>query len=143
MKHAANKLSYYRVRGCANGLIKSYLTNRTQYVEMEGTLSDTSLITTGVPQGSILGPRLFLIYIDDIVYATKRFELIIYADESTLSSSLGSFNTQSNNFNDINAELDQISVWLKVNKLSLNVSKSKCMTFYHPQKKRIPRLQNV
>ena len=86
---------------------------------MEGTSSDTSFIISGVPQCSVLGPLLLLIYISDIVYATKHFELLLYADDSTLSSSLGYFNTQSNIVNDINAELEKVSVWLKVNKLSI------------------------
>ena len=116
-----NKLSFYVVRGCANGLIRSYLTNRTQYVEMEGILSDTLLVT--VPQISILSPLLSLIFINDIVYATKRFELLLYVDGSIFIKLLGSFNTQSNSFNDSNVEFDKISAWLKINKLSLNVSK--------------------
>ena len=90
-------------------------------------------ITTEVPQGSILGPLLFLIYLNDITNASTAFELLLYADDSTLTRTLGSFNIHGN-FPDINIELDKINEWLKVNKLSLNIGKSKYMLFNSPQK---------
>ena len=59
--------------------------NRQQYVEIENTKSTTETITTGVPQGSILGPLLFLIYINDLALASTKFSPIMYADDTTLS----------------------------------------------------------
>ena len=74
-----DKLNYYGIKNCSLQLIKSYLANRSQYVEHNGIKSDYSPISTGVPQGSILGPLLFIIYLNDIPLCSKIFKFIIYA----------------------------------------------------------------
>ncbi len=64
--------------------MESYLSNGTQYVEIDESNSDMLHLSTGVPQESILGPLLFIIYISDISNASKMFDFIIYADDTTL-----------------------------------------------------------
>ncbi len=116
-----NQLEYYGVTVSSINLFKSYLSNRKQYVKFKNTASAMLDITTGVPQGSILGPLLFIIYINDMANDRKIFYSIIYADDTTLTSVLSSFKTNSSEDGNINNELDKISDWLKVNKLSLNI----------------------
>ena len=113
-------------------LIKSYLNNRYQFVEYDGVQSSMLPISTGVPQGSILGPLLFIIYINDFPNASRLFNFIMYADDTTLSCTIPRSVNPIENFEfecRLNKELCGIDEWLKVNKLSLNVNKSKYMLF--------------
>ena len=77
------KLQYYGVIGTPLNWFQSYLTDRTQYVEVNNESSSLQTILTGVPQGSILGPLLFLIYMNDIPNASNLFTFILYADDHT------------------------------------------------------------
>ena len=132
------KLTYYGVSGMSNSLIKNYLTNRKQFVEFDGVKSDMLNISTGVPQGSVLGPLLFIIYLNDISKASEIFKLICYADDTSIFSTLGSFKsntTVTKSDTMINEELEKINCWLKVNKLSLNIDKTKFVVFYPHQKR--------
>ena len=115
------KMEHYGIRGCALSWFKSYLANRKQFVTYNGVSSTTKNIRCGVPQGSILGPLLFLIYINDLYSACKHTTAILFADDSNLFKSGTDINAMER---DINDELRNISVWLKVNKLSLNVDKT-------------------
>ena len=95
---------------------------------MNNAKSRTQHITTGVPHGSILGPLLFIIYINDLPNASTIFNFTMYADDTTLSTSIQSIKMTNPNVNVdtlINNELRKISDWLSINKLSLNVNKSK------------------
>ena len=77
-----SKLEFYGIRGIALAWFRSYLTSRTQYVEYSGTSSSYKNITCGVPQGSILGPLLFLLYINDLAGVSKKIFSILFADDS-------------------------------------------------------------
>ena len=121
------KLNHYGIDGKAIQLCESYLTNRTQCVEINGVKSGALPITTGVPHGSIIGPLFVIIYINDFSFASKAFTFISYADDTTLFSTVSNFtntpNTDANCL--INQELFKINEWLEINKLSLNIAKTK------------------
>ena len=131
-----DKLKYYGLDDIAIKLFRSYLTNRYQYVQIENAKSQLLEINTGVPQGSILGPLLFIIYINDISQYRDKFDFIAYADDTTLSTTLNKFSESENmNISDlINLELYKINEWLEINKLSLNAKKSRFMIFHMPNK---------
>ena len=102
----------------------TYLTNRKQYVQFESSCSERLDTQYGVPQGSILGPLLFSIYINHFPNASKVFQFIMYADDTTLSCCVDTI--QSNNIDKvINEELSKVNNWLVTNKLSLNFKKKK------------------
>ncbi len=132
-----HKLKHYGIKDKSLKLFQSYLFDRKQFVEYDGTKSDTLSITTGVPQGSVLGPLLFIIYVNDIAFASNIFKMVVYADDTTLSSTLTTCNiTKANRYDNrcINHELEKINMWFKLNKLSLNASKSKYMIFHAYQR---------
>ena len=120
------KLENYGIRGNALSWFKSYLTDHEQFVRFNGVSSATKLISCGVPQGSILGPLLFLIYINDLHAVCKNTFPILIADDTNLFTTGTDFDVMQNTLND---ELNEISTWLKVNKLSLNVKKTHYMIF--------------
>ena len=126
------KLKYYGLDDNALKWFRSYLSDRHQYVEIEDVRSSTKPSKTGVPQGSILGPLLFIIYMNDINSVSKKFEAILYADDTSLNSIIKLFGND-NHSSSINNELLLIYDWLNANKLSLNIGKTKYMIFRYPQ----------
>ena len=121
-----DKLYHYGIRGNALRWFNCYLTNRYQYVNYTNTSSDMKQITCGVPQGSILGPLLFLLYINDIASVSSALFSILFADDTTLfcrAKSLHELSTV------INYELSNVMKWLNANRLSLNIDKTHFMIF--------------
>ena len=94
-------------------------------------------ISCGIPQGSVMGPLLFNIVINDLPSATKSFDFVMYADDTTLVSTLKTFRRTCNVKEierNINIEIFKVTSWLQRNKLQLNVSKSKFVVFFkHPK----------
>ena len=118
-------MEYYGIRGNANNWFGSYLQNRKQFLEIYNIKSEYADITCGVPQGSILGPILFLIYITDIGTSSK-LNLLSFADDTTLYQSGGNYDTLVQN---LNSEINNTFKWLCANRLSLNIKKTKYMIF--------------
>jgi len=129
VKHSIllSKLSNYGLRGTPLKIINSYLPNRMQYVAIKETQSSMLPIKCGVPQGSILGPLLFLIYIDDIQSSSKFLKFVHFADDTNVF--LSSPNLIYRLVQSINSELALLSDWFKANKLSLNVAKTNYLFF--------------
>ena len=114
------KLEHYGVRGIALDYIQNYLTNRTQCVDLEGSLSSHMQITCGVPQGSILGPLLFIIYVNDIFSCSKILRLFLFADDTTI---VNRGKNLTHLIHQTNSELILIKDWLNANKLTVNIKK--------------------
>lgn len=128
-----HKLKYYGINCKAIELLESYLNNRSQQVQYNETISQSLMIKCGVPQGSILGPLMFIVYINDMTEASKYFYPLMYADDTTLCATLNS-NYENTDKDRLNCELNEINMWLKLNKLTLNINKTKGMAFHTPQR---------
>ena len=126
-----NKLHHYGIRGHSFNWVSSYLTNRKQLVQFTSACSQPEPIVSGIPQGSILGPLLFIIYINDLPNASNLLKTFIFADDTSLFYSHKDPNQL---IHVMNCELSKISEWLKVNKLSLDVAKTNYILFRPRQK---------
>ena len=112
-------LKHYGVKNKEIHWFRSYLTNRKQCCKVNGQLSDLESIMTGVPQGSCLGPLLFIIYVNDLHFSLRHSDVNMYADGATLSFSSKSIPL----INEcVNEDLGYLKSWRNANKLSLNVT---------------------
>ena len=128
------KLEKYGIRGMPLKWFTSYLTNRQQYVSLGDTQSSLQTVRCGIPQGSSLGPLLFLLYINDIPNSSNKLSFRIFADDTnifTSSSNLKQLETT------VNEELKKVKHWCNINKLSLNLEKTNYMIIKSPRKKEI------
>ena len=115
-----DKLAYYGFRGKSLHLIQSFLNNRKQFVSINGFESSKLNITRGVPQGSTLGPLLFLIYLNNLRFCLNKSNSNNFADDTCLTYVSRKIKTLET---DLNTDLKATSEWLKANCLSLNVKK--------------------
>ena len=131
-----DKLEHYGIRGHALELFKSYLSNRKQYVHIEKCKSQTRPVSCGVPQGSVLGPLFFLLFINDLPKGCTNGKVRLFADDTTIF-----FHT--NSIDDVistgKAIMTQLTNWFTANKLTLNADKSS-FTLFKSSKKAIPNV---
>ena len=121
-----SKLNHYGVRGVSNLWFRSYLSNRQQFVSISGYSSESRPVEFGVPQGSVLGPLLFLLYINDLPNAIENSQTNLFADDTCLlscDSDLKSLELK------VNTDLVKLSAWLLANKISLNAMKTEVLLF--------------
>ena len=126
----STKLEHYGIRGTPLAWFKSYLSERKQYVSVNGPNSSHLEVTCGVPQGSVMGPLLFLIYINDLPLSSSKLTFYLFADDTNISYEAENLYQLQRV---INKELKIVKTWLDVNKSSLNIDKTNCIIFKSPQ----------
>ena len=121
------KLKQYSIKNNTHRWFENYLSNRKQYVEYNHFKSDTKTITHDVPQGSILGPLLFIIYMNDFSRSSDLLFSILFADDTSVFIEGPNFENISKI---LNTELEKVNMWLKANKLTINTKKTHYMMFH-------------
>ena len=130
-----SKLEFYGIRGVVKDLFTSYLRNRMQMMSLVSVNSDIQTVCCGVPQGSVLGPLLFLIYINDFHNCSELLDFHLFADDANLSFKHKDINILES---EINSELANVHIWLSANQLSLNIEKSN-FSFFIQCKNEFPK----
>lgn len=121
-----NKMHHYGIRGPILSWIKDYLTDRYQHTVFSGKKSSSTIVTLGVPQGSVLGPILFLLYINDISDIFSNSKTLLFADDMTVYLTGPNPNQLGHN---ANTELQKLHQWCICNRLSININKTYFMLF--------------
>ena len=125
------KLDQYGFRGISNDWFRSYFSDRSQFVSINGFNFDYKTLKCDVPQGSVLGPLLFLIFINDLNTTIKYFETFHFADDTCLLNIKDSVK-QINKV--VNKDLKFLVQWLNANRISLNVAKTEVVIFRRKKK---------
>jgi len=120
------KLSQVGVRGSELSWFKDYLSNRSEVVKVNGTISDSMNINMGVQQSSVIGPLLFIIFINNIVKSTKHSKIILYADDTAIFFAHKDISTIKST---LQSEFNSLCDWFRNNDLILNIKKTKFMLF--------------
>ena len=121
-----SRLHHYGIRVLALDWLHSYLSNRTQFLQINNEKSSISKIAYGVPQGSVLGPKLSNLCINDICSTSNLLKFVLFSDDTNIFNSHQDINVL---LSTINNELQQLNTWFAVNKLSLNKDKTHFMLF--------------
>ena len=129
------KLEHYGVRGEVLGLLASYLGDRSQYVTYGGVESGRGKVECGVPQGSVLGPLFFLIYVNDMVRVSKELGFVLFADDTNI---FAEGRDPVELFGRVNGGLGELDRWFRCNRLTLNLKKTEYVYFAGPRKRAEP-----
>ena len=133
------KLQHYGIRGPPLRWFESYSFHRKQYVQYKQAQSSYYTVKCGIPQGSILGPLLFILYVNDLPNASKILNFILFADDTNVFIS---HKDPIAMISILNTELDKVSNWLRANKLIINIKKTHNMIFT-PRQRKPPNLDNI
>ena len=129
------KLDHYGVRGEALGLLASYLGGRSQYVVYGGAESGRGKVECGVPQGSVLGPLFFLIYVNDMVRVSRDLGFVLFADDTNI---FAEGRDPVELFGRVNGALGELNRWFRCNRLTLNLKKTEYVYFSGPGGRGVP-----
>ena len=135
-----SKLEHYGFRGHSLLFLESNFTDRRQYISTNNCKSNTRSIKYGVPQGSILGPLLFLLFINDIQYVSQNIDLRLFVDDTAISLHHKDIDVL---MQDGKITMKEIMTWFETNKLSLSLSKSNFILFHGKQKNSQRQITNI
>lgn len=131
------KLYKYGIRGHIHEWLKSYLNKRQQYVQFKQNNSDCQSVICGIPQGSVLGPKLFILFINNVYEVVHNTNILLFADDTTFFKA---GNNLDNLIDDVSKDMTMLKKWFNQNKLFLNWDKTKYIIFGNKRSKDYARL---